>query len=85
MATDGAAIYTGLLGGAVPEGHHAVDVASWSRDQDGPVISGVLWRLVVQGGAEEAARLGEGLAVARSRKQGLLINPHMEAWLSLVR
>jgi len=25
------------------------------------------------------------LAVARSRKQGLLINPHMEAWLSLVR
>jgi hypothetical protein len=85
LATDGPSLYTGLLGGAVPEGHHAVDVASWSRDQDGPVISGVLWRLVVQGGTEDAARLGESLAVARSRKQGLLINPHMEAWLSLVR
>jgi len=85
MVEDGPGLYTGLLGGAVPDGHHAVDVASWSRDQDGPVISGVLWRLVVAGGAEEADRLGEGLAVARSRKQGLLINPHMEAWLSLVR
>lgn len=85
LADDGPGLYTALLGGAVPAGHHAVDVASWSREQDGPVISGVLWRLVVQGSAEEAARLGDGLAVARSRKQGLLINPHMEAWLSLVR
>ena len=85
LAADGAALYTTLLGGPVPEGHHAVDVASWSQDQDGAVVSGVLWRLVVAGNAAEAARVGEGLAVARSRKQGLLINPHMEAWLSLVR
>jgi len=78
-------LYGRLLGGPVPDGHHAVDVAAWSRDQDGPVFSGVLWRLVVAGDADEARRIGEGLAIARSRKQGLLINPHMEAWLSRVR
>lgn len=85
LAGERDALYTRLLGGPVPDGHHAMDVASWSRDQDGPVFSGVLWRLVVAGDAEEAHRIGEGLAVARSRKEGLLINPHMEAWLSRVR
>lgn len=85
LAGESAALYTRLLGGPVPDGHRAVDVAAWSRDQDGPVFSGVLWRLVVAGGTDEAARVGEGLAVARSRKEGLLINPHMEAWLSRVR
>lgn len=85
LVGDRDALYARLLGGAVPGGHHAVDVAAWSRDQEGPVFSGVLWRLVVAGGADEAHRIGEGLAVARSRKAGLLINPHMEAWLSRVR
>ena len=36
-------------------------------------------------GAEEAAQVGEILAVARHRKQGLLVNPHMEAWLAVAR
>jgi hypothetical protein len=85
LAADAAALYARLLGGPVPAGHAAVDVAAWSRDQDGPVFSGVLWRLVVRGGPAEAGPVGESLAVARTRKQGLLINPHMEAWLSRVR
>jgi hypothetical protein len=82
LGGDAAGLYARLLGGPVPAGHTAVDVAAWSRDQEGPVFSGVLWRLVVSGGPADAARVGEGLAVARTRKEGLLINPHMEAWLS---
>ncbi|RKZ15458.1 hypothetical protein DRQ50_07480 [bacterium] len=62
-----------------------MDVVSWARDGEGPVTSGVLWRLVLSAGADEAAALGETLAVARARKQGMLINPHMEAWLTVVR
>ncbi|MBE0567898.1 MAG: hypothetical protein IH621_18230, partial [Krumholzibacteria bacterium] len=63
----------------------AVDVAAWSREQAGPVTSGVLWRLVLAVPPAEAAALGDTLAVARERKRGLLINPHMEAWRAVVR
>lgn len=45
------------------------------------MLSGVLWRLLLQGDPAEAQKIGTGLAVARGREQGLLINPHMEAWL----
>lgn len=81
----GAALYARLLGGAVPAGCTAVDVAAWPREQDGPVTSGVLWRLVLRAPADEAAALGEVLAVARERKRGLLVNPHMESWRMAVR
>jgi hypothetical protein len=85
LAADGPGLYARLLGGPVPDGCTAVDVAAWARDQQGPVTSGVLWRLVLRAGADEAGALGELLAVARERKQGLLINPHMEAWRTVVR
>lgn len=85
LAHDAAQLYARLLGGPVPAGCTAVDVAAWVRDQQGPVTSGVLWRLVLRAGRDEAGRLGELLAVARERKQGLLINPHMEAWRTVVR
>lgn len=85
LAGDAASLYARLLGGPVPDGCTAVDVAAWLRDQQGPVTSGVLWRLVLRTGRQEAAALGELLAVARERKQGLLINPHMEAWRTVVR
>jgi hypothetical protein len=85
LADHAEALYAGLLGGAVPPGGTAVDVVTWARDAQGPVTSGVLWRLVVQGDAAAAAGLGEMLAVARERKRGLLVNPHMDAWLAVVR
>ena len=85
LAGDTAGLYDLLLGGAAPPDCAAVDVASWSRDQEGAVISGVLWRLIVRAPRTEAAALGEHLALARERKQGMLINPHMEAWLTVVR
>lgn len=78
-----AGLYNTLLGGAAEPGHSTVDVVSFELGQSGPVLSGVLWRMVLEGGAAETAAIGMKLAVARSRKQGLLINPHMEAWLSI--
>lgn len=78
-------LYDALLGGTVPDGCSAVDLVSFPLGQDGPLVSGILWRLNLQAGPEEAAELGELLAITRSRKQGLLINPHMEGWLTAVR
>ena len=85
LETTGDELYDLLLGGRAPDGCSACDVLALNRGQMRPVISGVLWRLVLQADAEAAAELGLRLAVARGRKQGLLINPHMEAWLTAVR
>ncbi len=76
------ALYEILLGGHPADGITAVDVISFPLGQDGPVLSGVLWRLLIDGDAASAVEVGQNLAVARGRKQGLLINPHMEAWLT---
>lgn len=79
---DGAgASYAELLGGPVPAGHAACDVAAWSRGQEGGVISGTLWRLVIRGDEEAARTAGPLLAVARGGREGLLVNPHMDCWL----
>ncbi len=78
-------LYNALLGGPLPSDCCAVDLASFPLGQNDPLVSGVLWRLVLQTDPSTAAGLGEALAVARGRKQGLLINPHMEAWLMAVR
>jgi hypothetical protein len=75
-----AALYDALLGGQRPEKCSACDVLSFARGQAGPVVSGVLWRLVLKTDADEARMVGEKLAVARHRKEGLLVNPHMESW-----
>ena len=76
-------LYDRLLGGHPAPGQTAVDVVSFPLGQRGPVLSGVLWRLVLSAEGEQARKIGHNLAIARSRKQGLLINPHMEAWLSV--
>lgn len=85
LAGDAAALYARLLGGAPASGCTAVDVAAWSRDQEGPVTSGVLWRLVLREEPAASGVLAEALAVARTRKAGMLINPHMEDWQAAVR
>ncbi len=79
----GAELFDTLLGGKPAEGHCALDVVSFELGQTGPVLSGVLWRLVLQGQSDDTLDIGMKLAVARSRKEGLLINPHMEAWLQI--
>lgn len=79
--------------GAEPRaGHYAVPLAVWDReagidalprgawpDPTRPRLRGVLWTLTLK--SEDAARASartEELAVARARRQGLLLNPHME-------
>ncbi len=79
--TEGEALYQRLLAGPAESHLTPVDVVAFPLGQDGPVLSGVLWRLLIDGDVKTAHEIGEQLAVARARKQGLLINPHMEAWL----
>jgi hypothetical protein len=78
-------LYDRLLGGAPPEGRSAVDVVSFARGQEAPVLSGVLWRLLIRAEPAAALAVGRKLAVARKRLEGLLVNPHMESWLTAVR
>lgn len=80
LALDGR-LYGNLLGGPPAAGQSVVDVASLVREQQGPVVSGVLWRLALETAPGAAAELAASLAVARRRKEGLLVNPHLEDWL----
>ena len=82
---EGGDLYQLLLRGAPADGISAVDVVSFPRGQEGPVLSGVLWRLLIRGDAESSLEVGRKLAVASHRKEGLLVNPHMESWLAVVR
>jgi hypothetical protein len=78
-------LYHVLLGGEPEAGICAVDVVSFPQGQEGPVMSGVLWRLLVEGDCKTAHEVGCSLAVASHRKEGLLVNPHMESWLAVTR
>ncbi len=78
-------LYDRLLGGPVPAGCVAVDLVACPLGEAGPVLSGVLWRLVLVDDGRDPARLADRLAVARAGDQGLLVNPHAEGWLSAVR
>ncbi len=84
-ADNGGELYDRLLGGAPTDGFTAVDVVSYPQGQEGPVLSGVLWRLVIRGDTEASLEVGIKLAVASHRKEGLLINPHMESWQASAR
>ncbi len=85
LDTDPKELYDHLLGGPPAAGGCCCDLVAFARGQESSLVSGVLWRLVLEADAGQAAGLGEKLAVARGRKQGLLINPHMEDWLVAVR
>jgi hypothetical protein len=78
-------LYERLLGGDVARDEVAVDVCAWPLGQEGPVRSGVLWRLVLRPEGREPGRLAERLVVTRGGRIGLLVNPHMESWRVAVR
>jgi hypothetical protein len=85
LATDcgsaGAALYDRLLGGSPETGQVAVDVCAFPLGERGPLLSGVIWRLVLEAGEQDVDALVAGLVVARSGREGLLVNPHMQGWL----
>ncbi len=74
-----------LLGSAPPEPLLAVDVCTFPLGEGGPLLGGVLWRLLLRAEAAEAAALADRLIVTRGRRDGLLVNPHMHGWLVAVR
>jgi hypothetical protein len=74
-----------LLGGPVPAEQVAVDVAAFALGEPGPILTGALWRLVLEDDGRDPARLADRLAVTRHGDQGLLVNPHLHGWLVAVR
>lgn len=91
-AAPGAGLDAGPGAGPAPAGGAArpamVDVCAFPLGERGPVLSGVAWRLVVapgEPGEPAAAELARRLAITRSARDGLLVNPHMEGWLFRAR
>ena len=82
---DGEDLAQQLLGGPVPAGQVAVDIAAFPLGEPGPILTGVLWRLVLDDDGRDPGRLADRLAVTRSGDQGLLVNPHLHGWLAAVR
>lgn len=74
-----------LLGGLVPADHVAVDIVAFPLGEPGPILTGVLWRLVLADDGRVPERLADRLVVSRSGEQGLLVNPHLHGWLVAVR
>ncbi len=79
---DPAGAYDLLLGGAPRDGAVAADVCAFPLGEAGPVVSGVAWRLVFAPGTEEPADLAARLTEAHGAREGLLVNPHMQGWLT---
>lgn len=78
-------LYERLLGGAPAADCTAIDVCAFPLGEQGPLLSGVLWRLVLRADAEDAAALADGLVATTGSRHGLLVNPHMQGWLIAVR
>lgn len=78
-------LLTALLGGPVPSGCVAADVASFPLGEPGALLSGVVWRLWLADDGRDPARLADRLAVTRSGAQGLLVNPHLHGWRVAIR
>lgn len=74
-----------LLGGPPADGATAVDVAAFPLGETGPLLSGVLWRLVFPDDVADPAGLAASLTRARSAREGLLVNPHMQGWRTALR
>lgn len=78
---DGTDAYERLLGGVLPDGAVSADVCAFPLGETGPVLSGVVWRLVFAPGTPEPLARAARLAEARGAREGLLVNPHMQGWL----
>lgn len=88
QATDlpgGGDAYHGLLGGVPAPGTAVVDVCAFPLGEEGPLLSGVVWRLVFDRSVDDPAALAASLTEARSAREGLLVNPHMQGWRTALR
>jgi len=78
-------ILTALLGGPAPSGATSVDVCAYALGEEGPLLSGEIWRLTIDGSAKDPAAVAASLVEARSSREGLLVNPHMQGWRTALR
>ncbi len=74
-----------LLGGQPPAGGVVVDVCAFPLGEEGPLLSGVVWRLTIDHQADDPAAVAASLVEARSSREGLLVNPHMQGWRTALR
>ncbi len=74
--------YDRLLGGVTGPDATAVVVCSFPLGETGPLLSGVVWRMVFAPGTPDPEALAARLTEARGAGKGLLVNPHMQGWLS---
>jgi hypothetical protein len=72
-------LYDRLLG-SPREDIAAVDVCAYPLGEEGVLLAGVLWRIFLRPADEDPLALADRLAVTRSGKEGLLVNPHMQGW-----
>jgi len=74
-------LFVSEQGGGKDDGYASRLNASLSGAKITGMKSGEVWRILVRAeDAEEAARKVEEMAVTRSRKHGLLLNPHYQAF-----
>ena len=74
-------LFVSEQGGGKDEGYRERLNARLSEAKITGIRSGEVWRILVRAGdPEEAARKVEEMAVTRSRKRGLLLNPHYQAY-----
>ncbi|MCK4549538.1 MAG: hypothetical protein KAU49_05195 [Candidatus Krumholzibacteria bacterium] len=74
-------LFVSEQGGGKDEGYASRLNARLSGAKVTGMKSGEVWRILVRAeDAEEAARKVEEMAVTRSRKHGLLLNPHYQAF-----
>ncbi len=88
LATDlpeGDDVVSCLLGGLPPPGARVVDMVAFPLGEEGPLLSGVVWRLVLAADTSDPLAAADLLTVARSARQGLLVNPHMQGWRTALR
>ncbi|MBU0741701.1 hypothetical protein KKG45_11245 [bacterium] len=73
--------YDRLLGGAPRRDAATVDVCTFPLGETGPLLSGVVWRMIFEPGTPDPEALAARLTEARGVGAGLLVNPHMQGWL----
>jgi len=78
-------LFDHLLGGNVADNCVAVDICTFPLGEERSLLSGVLWRLVLQKNGSDPIQLADRLVCARGIREGLLVNPHMQGWLMAVR
>ncbi len=74
-------LVTPVEGAQAPEIEQALKERLDYGDQVAAVRQGILWMMLLAAdSADEARRIAESITVTTARDEGLLVNPHFQAW-----